>query len=112
MVVKKTDSKTLHSGIKENVEAGSVVYTDCYKSYNKLTGFKHQKVKHSVKEYVRGQAHTNGIESFWALLKRGYYGIYHHMSEKHLQRYARRCLDLSNPFVSYNCKQLQVKLRA
>lgn len=87
MVVKKTDSKTLHKGIKENVEAESVVYTDCYKSYNKLTGFKHQKVKHSVGEYVRGQAHTNGIESFWALLKRGYYGIYHHMSSKHLQRY-------------------------
>ena len=86
-VIEKTDSQTLHGEIRNNIEAGSVVYTDCYKSYNKLTGFKHQKVKHSVKEYVRGQAHTNGIESFWALLKRGYYGIYHHMSRKHLQRY-------------------------
>ena len=44
-------------------------------------------VNHSVSEYVRDQAHTNGIESFWALLKRGYHGIYHHMSEKHLGRY-------------------------
>ena len=44
-------------------------------------------MKHSVKEYVRGQAHTNGIESMWAMLKRGYVGTYHHMSAKHLHRY-------------------------
>ena len=45
-------------------------------------------MKHGVGEYVNGdQAHTNGIESFWALLKRGYHGTYHHMSEKHLDRY-------------------------
>ena len=42
---------------------------------------------HSVAEYVRGQAHTNGIESFWAVLKRGYQGTFHHMSVKHLPRY-------------------------
>ncbi len=41
----------------------------------------------AVKEYVNGQAHTNGIESFWAMLKRGYYGTYHRMSPKHLHRY-------------------------
>ena len=46
-----------------------------------------ESVKHSVGEYVRGQAHTNGIESFWSMLKRGYVGTYHHMSAKHLQRY-------------------------
>ena len=49
----------------------------------------HKTVKHSVKEYVDGEAHTNGIGSFWALLKRGYYGAYHRMSPKHLQRYDR-----------------------
>ena len=49
--------------------------------------FEHETVKHSISEYVNGMAHTNGIESFWALLKRGYHGIYHHMSEKHLDRY-------------------------
>ena len=48
---------------------------------------KHEAVKHSVSEYVRDQAHTNGIESFWALLKRGFHGTYHHMSVKHLDRY-------------------------
>ena len=46
-----------------------------------------ESVNHFVKEYVNGQAHTNGIESFWALLKRGYYGTYHKMSAKHLPRY-------------------------
>ena len=44
-------------------------------------------VRHSVSEYVRGQAHTNGMESFWAVLKRGYEGTYHWMSGKHLGRY-------------------------
>ena len=49
--------------------------------------FEHETVKHSISEYVNGMAHTNGIESFWALLKRGYHSTYHHMSEKHLQCY-------------------------
>ena len=44
-------------------------------------------VKHSVSEYVNGQAHSNGIESFWAGLKRGYHGTFHHMDAKHLHRY-------------------------
>ena len=47
----------------------------------------HEGVRHSAKEYVSGQAHTNGIESFWSMLKRGYMGIYHNMSVKHLNRY-------------------------
>ena len=49
--------------------------------------FEHESVRHSVGEYVRDMAHTNGIESFWALLKRGYHGTFHHMSENHLGRY-------------------------
>ena len=49
--------------------------------------FEHESVRHSVGEYVRDMASTQGIESFWALLKRGYHGTYHHMSEKHLNRY-------------------------
>lgn len=50
-------------------------------------GYDHIRINHSVGEYVRERAHTNGIESFWALLKRGHYGIYHYMSAKHLHRY-------------------------
>ena len=49
--------------------------------------FDHESVRHSVGEYVRGMAHTNGIESFWSMLKRAHKGVYHHFSVKHLQRY-------------------------
>ena len=83
----KTDKATLTSAIRNNVEKGSTVYTDQYKAYNGLKEFKHKRVNHSADEYKRGQVHTNGIESFWATLKRGYYGIYHQWSDKHLQRY-------------------------
>jgi hypothetical protein len=49
--------------------------------------FKHDSVNHSSKEYVRGGVTTNSIESFWAVMKRGLHGVYHHASEKHLERY-------------------------
>ena len=51
------------------------------------TGYEHHAVAHSGGEYMRGMAHTNGIGSFRALLKRGYTGIFHHMSGKHFHRY-------------------------
>ncbi len=71
--------------VEENMTLESMLYTDESSIYE---GFpNHEAVQHSVGEYVRDQAHTNGIESFWALLKRGYYGTYHKMSEKHLARY-------------------------
>ena len=69
--------------IQELVEPGSTVYTDDHGGYNRLwLNFEHASVRHSVREFVKGQAHTNGIESFWAMLKRGYYGTYHRMSEE------------------------------
>ena len=55
----------------------------------------HEAVRHSVGEYVRNQAHTNGMESFWAMLKRGYHGTYH-MSSKHLQRYVNEFVGRNN----------------
>jgi len=58
-----------------------------HRSYQSLTGCNHEVVNHSAKEFVRGMVHTNGIDSVWALLKRGYYGVYHYMSVKHLHRY-------------------------
>lgn len=81
------DSATLQPIIHATVAKGETVYTDSHGAYFNLRGFNHQIVRHSVGEYVREQAHTNGIESFWALLRRGYYGIYHYMSVKHLSRY-------------------------
>ena len=87
-VIQGTTQEELEGFIQDRVEPGSTVYTDDHGGYNRLwLDFEHASVRHSVREYVKGQAHTNGIESFWAMLKRGYYGTYHRMSEKHLQRY-------------------------
>jgi len=87
MPINSTDRETLHGIINANVQKGATVYTDEHRSYLNMAGYNHHAVCHSVGEYVRDQAHTNGVESFWALLKRGYNGIYHHMSPKHLHRY-------------------------
>ena len=89
MPINDTTANTLHEHIRANVETGSTIYTDDHRGYIGLDGllYNHQSVKHSVSEYVNGAAHTNGIESFWALLKRGYHGTHHHMSHKHLCRY-------------------------
>ena len=87
-VVERTNLVTLQRFIRENTEPGASVYTDEAPMYRGLP-FDHESVKHSVSEYVRGQVHTNGMESFWSLLKRGYIGIYHKMSPKHLDRYVQ-----------------------
>lgn len=85
--IENVDGVTVKGFIADHVAQGSIVVTDDFRAYCGMTGYTHKTVKHSVGEYVKDMAHTNGIESFWALLKRGYYGIYHHMSEKHLHRY-------------------------
>ena len=66
--------------------SGDAVYTDESLAYRGLRRH-HKAVKHSGGEYVRAQASTNGMESFWAALKRGHDGVYHWMSAKHLHRY-------------------------
>ena len=77
--------------VEAHAAPGTTIYTDENAAYGPLAtplnGYTHETVCHSVGEYVRGQAHTNGVESFWALLKRGYTGTYHKMSPKHLSRY-------------------------
>jgi len=89
---KVTPIRTLdavHGEIHAQVEAGSQLYTDDHMVFSDLDGlfFKHESVNHSAGEYKRGAAHTNSIESVWAVLKRGLHGVYHHASPKHLARY-------------------------
>ena len=85
-VVEATDSATLHDFVADNAEPGAVVYTDDAAAYEGIPN-PHESVKHSVNEYVNGMAHTNGIESFWSMLKRAHKGTFHKISPKHLQRY-------------------------
>jgi len=75
--------------IHDNIELGTQLYTDEHLIFTGLDGlfYKHDAVNHSAGEYAAGPAHTNSIESVWAVLKRGYYGVYHSMSAKHLARY-------------------------
>lgn len=87
-VVDNTNKKTVQDAIAKQVVAGSTVMTDEYKSYKGLNkAYSHEVVHHSAKQFVNGMAHTNTMEGFWSLLKRGIDGIYHHVSFKHLQRY-------------------------
>ncbi len=82
-----TDAGALQGFVRANVEPGAVLYTDEAKAYKGMPEFEHEAVNHSVGEYVRAMAHTNGMESFWSMLKRGYVGTYHKISPKHLDRY-------------------------
>ena len=84
--VPNRSKEELQGFIGSNVAPEAKVYTDDHRSYIGLP-YDHESVNHSVGEYVKGMAHTNGIESFWAALKRGYYGTYHKISPKHLERY-------------------------
>lgn len=86
-VVRGTDTLSLQGFVLDRTAEGATVYTDDSAAYRGVKNRKHEAVNHSVGEYVRDQAHTNGIESFWAVLKRAYHGTYHHISAKHLHRY-------------------------
>jgi hypothetical protein len=73
----------IHGEIHDNVELGSQLYSDDSIVFDDLDGlfFRHESVNHSAGEYARGPASTNSIESVWALLKRGIYGVYTGLSE-------------------------------
>ncbi len=82
-------SSTVYPLIKERVLPQSMIYTDEFPVYDKLQkqGYHHKRVHHASKVWVMGDAHTNTIEGFWSVLKRGINGVYHAVSEKYLQNY-------------------------
>jgi transposase-like protein len=89
MPIENTSMEEIQSAIHARVEVGSSLFTDEAPAYNDLDGlfFRQESVNHSAGEFKRGIAHTNGIESVWAVLKRGMHGVYHQASRKHLGRY-------------------------
>lgn len=85
-VIPNRKKGALHAEVRKHVEAGSALYTDALQSYNGLDEFQHQVVDHAV-QYVDGHVHTNGMENFWSLLKRGLHGTYVSVEPFHLFRY-------------------------
>ena len=84
-VVPDTKKETLHAFIHENVEADAEKFTDEHRSYQGLDN--HRAVNHGLGKWVDEMAHTNGMESFWAMFKKGFHGTFHRMSPAHLHRY-------------------------
>ena len=86
--IRDTKGYSLRPFIVQNVEFGSNVHTDELPAYRLLKRvFRHSYINHKDGEYVNGTTHVNSVEGFWSLLKRGIVGIYHSVSDKHLQRY-------------------------
>ena len=105
-VIENTESLTLNKVVADRTRETAKVYTDGGVGYAHLPR-EREKVNHTAGEYVRGQAHVNGVESFWSMLRRGYQGVYHKMSPKHLQRYVdefagRHCIRESDTAVQMN----------
>ena len=86
-VVSSTDKPTIHGIAVKQTEEGAKVYSDEASAYQGIPKRDHEAVNHSVGQYVKGKAHTNGIESFWATLRRAHMSTFHKFSPKHLQRY-------------------------
>ena len=84
-VIGSATQEAVEGFLHSHVRAGATVYTDESNVYNRVANRK--TVCHSRGQYVRGKAHTNGIESFWAVVKRAHKGTFHSISTKHLQRY-------------------------
>jgi transposase-like protein len=101
---------TLLPHVIERVLPGTTVYTDELKTYDALghstQGYVHKRIHHSERVYVSGDIHTNTIEGFWSLTKRGISGVYHAVSKKHLQgylnEYAWRYNERNNPRAKFS----------
>ena len=104
-VIHEADQKTLRTFVNAHADKEVMVYTDGSSAYKgrKL----HEAVHHSVGEYVHGMAHTNGVESFWSMLKRAHKGVYHRLSAKHLQRYIQEFAGRHNIREKSTLEQMQ-----
>ncbi len=88
--VPSTSKKVLHAFIEDMIsDDAEAIYTDEWRGYNDIgdENTRHETINHSIKEYARGDVHTNSIEGMWSLFKRGVVGSFHHVSKKHLERY-------------------------
>lgn len=88
-VVPDVKRHTLVPFMNKQVDRNAILYTDEFPSYDHMAriGYKHLRIRHHDKEYVRGKVHTNSIEGFWSLVKRGISGVYHSVSPDYLQSY-------------------------
>ena len=93
-VVPNTNGPTLWRFVAERTTRGVTLYTDEQPAYKGLAN--HESVRHSAGEYVKGMAHTNGLESFWSMLKRAHMGTFHKLSPKHLDRYVQEFAEKQN----------------
>lgn len=82
----RVTAENLYGAIRDNMDTEATMMTDDYSAYKGLVA-KHESVNHSADEYVRGNVHTNTVEGFFSMLKRGITGVYHNVSRGHLQRY-------------------------
>ena len=115
---KDAKGSTLLPLIAEHVLPKTTVYTDEWKGYDgvpymkdadgKFASYKHRRIRHSAKVYVMGDIHTNSVEGFWSLIKRGIGGVYHAVSQKYLQNYLdeyafryNRRFDIEPMFMSF-----------
>lgn len=89
MQIPNRETHIILNALTKNVDKRAYLMSDDAGVYRKVVklGYQHGSVKHGKRHWVRGNVHTNSIESFWALFKRNYHGTYHSMSKKHLQRY-------------------------
>ena len=108
-VVENTGQPALHGFIADRVKDTAEIYTDEHRSYQGLPN--HSSVRHSAGQFVNGMAHTNGIESFWSMLKRGYTGTFHKMSIEHLNRYIQEFSGRHNQRESGTVEQMRSMVR-
>ena len=105
--VERTDGATMSGLVSERTMPDAKVYTDEAVWFNRIPRDR-ESVNHRIKEFVRGKAHTNGIEAFWAMLKRGHYGVFHHFSAKHTHRYVNEFVGRHNTRALDTIEQMAV----